>query len=282
MHIAAYNRSLFDVRAYPDRFLRYSQGRVTVAVTYMRQWFDGFGARGWKIDATIGDPVIIASSRETGNRIPTSVFVHDVLDHYLSGFGISGHRSEAMALVQLSKRTGSDPLPDYRQMITEDIMNGIINAEPMTDFLPAELLEIFRLNQGNQHRVINDRATAYRSTTDITVSDRDIIDCLVADLGRDRLIDVLTAHFLAIGVAGEPHAQLSWSLLGLDGDRKAAIGLAIQRLLERVDSRAENDDIENMKGILSICNESVAFSLSEFDSVESGCKLSVIEDSERV
>ena len=276
MHMIADNRSRFDVRAYPGRFLRYSQGRVAVAVTYMRQWHDGFGARGWKIDATIGDPVIIASTRETGNRIPTSVFVHDVLDHYLSGFGISGHRSEAMALVQLSRRTGSDPLPDYRQMITEDILNGIINGERMTDFLPAGLLEILPANIAREHRANTD------SMGDTAMSDREVIDYLAADLGRDRLMDVLAEHFLAIGVAGEPHARSSWSLLGLDADRKAAIGLAIQRLLDRVDARAEHNAIENMKGVISIHNESVGFSLFEFDTGESRYKLPVIEDSERV
>jgi len=61
------------------------------------------------VNATIGDPEIIASTRETGQRINTSAFVHDILDHFLSGFGVSGHRSEAMTLIQLSKRTGSDP-----------------------------------------------------------------------------------------------------------------------------------------------------------------------------
>ena len=61
------------------------------------------------MNATIGDPEIIASTRETGQRINTSAFVHDILDHFLSGFGVSGHRSEAMTLIQLSKRTGSDP-----------------------------------------------------------------------------------------------------------------------------------------------------------------------------
>jgi hypothetical protein len=266
MHMAADNRSCFDVRAYPASFLRYSQGLVAVAVTYMRQWHDGFGARGWKIDASIGDPVIIASTRETGNRIPTSVFVHDVLDHYLSGFGISGHRSEAMALVQLSRRTGSDPLPDYRQLIAEDILNGVVNGESMTDFLPCKLLEIVALSNGKECRL----------------SDSQIIDYLVAELGRDRLLDVLAEHFLAIGMTGEPHAQLSWASLGLDDGRRADMGLAIQRLLERVDTQAEKNDTENMKGFLSIHNEGVAFSLFEFETGESQYKLPVIEDSERV
>jgi hypothetical protein len=29
---------------------------------------DGFGARGWKLNSTLDDPEIIASTRETGKR----------------------------------------------------------------------------------------------------------------------------------------------------------------------------------------------------------------------
>jgi len=108
--------SFCSVEQYPQNLLRTDDDGVQVPVTYKKVWDDGFGARGWKVNATIGDPEIIASTRETGQRINTSVFIHDILDHFLSGFGVSGHRSEAMALIQLSKRTGSDPRPDYEQL----------------------------------------------------------------------------------------------------------------------------------------------------------------------
>jgi hypothetical protein len=48
---------------------------------YGRTWRDGFGARGWKVAGAVNDPEVIASTAETGERIPTSVFVHDILDH---------------------------------------------------------------------------------------------------------------------------------------------------------------------------------------------------------
>ena len=117
-----------NIMEYPKNLLQTDYGSVQVPVTYKKVWDDGFGARGWKVDATIGDPAIIASTRETGLRINTSVFIHDILDHFLSGFGVSGHRSEAMALIQLSKRTGSDPGSDYEQLGREDILNGIVNG----------------------------------------------------------------------------------------------------------------------------------------------------------
>ena len=52
-----------NIREYPQNLLRMGDGSVQVPVTYKKVWDDGFGARGWKVDATIGDPEIIASTR---------------------------------------------------------------------------------------------------------------------------------------------------------------------------------------------------------------------------
>ncbi len=58
---------------YSDNHLYVNEEGVHIPVTYQKTWDDGFGARGWKIDVSIGDPTIIASTRETGTKIPTSV-----------------------------------------------------------------------------------------------------------------------------------------------------------------------------------------------------------------
>ena len=68
-----------DVTKYPSDLLEVTDGNVQVAVTYKKTWDDDFSVRGWKVNATIGEPEIIASTRETGQRINTSVFVHDIL-----------------------------------------------------------------------------------------------------------------------------------------------------------------------------------------------------------
>ncbi len=102
-HIAE-GSCLVDVEQYPQNLMLIHDDCVQIQVTYKKVWDDEFGARGWKLNATIGDPEIIASTRETGQKISTSAFIHDILDHFLSGFGVSGHGSEAMALIQLSKR----------------------------------------------------------------------------------------------------------------------------------------------------------------------------------
>ena len=129
-----------DVAQYPRRYLYTDATGVHVPTTYRRVWDDGFGARGWKIDVSIGDPEIIASTRETGSRVETSVFVHDILDHLLSGFGVSGHRSEAMALAQLALRTASDIRSDFEQMVKEDLMKGRVNGENIREFIGPDLV----------------------------------------------------------------------------------------------------------------------------------------------
>ena len=61
---------------------------VQLHCCYRSVWQDGFGARGWKLASAIDDPAVIAATAETGERIPTSVFVHDILDHTLCGLAM--------------------------------------------------------------------------------------------------------------------------------------------------------------------------------------------------
>lgn len=240
-----------NIEQYPQNLLRTDDGRVQVPVTYKKVWDDGFGARGWKVDATIGDPEIIASTRETGQKINTSVFIHDILDHFLSGFGVSGHRSEAMALVQLSKRTGSDPGSDYEQLVREDILNGRVNGEALMDFLPADLYDL-----------VPERAT---------MTDKQTIAFLREQTGEDGLIKSLVDNFFKLGKEGENHADESWTTLGLDTNRRTEIGLALQSLLGVIDQTVEQLGIEELHGSTSIDDRHVTFNITEgsiIDSIE--------------
>ena len=232
-------QSFLDVEQYPSDFLQKVNNSVHVPVTYRRLWDDGFGARGWKVNATIGDPEIIASTRETGQRIATSVFVHDILDHFLSGFGVSGHRSEAMALIQLLKRTGSDPEPDYEQLIREDILRGRVNGESLSEFLPAEL-----------YSMIPD---------DSEMTDKDVIEYLLDRLGEKLLTRYLVNHFFALGVAGEAHAAESWQKLGMDTRKRTETGQALQTLLAMIDKAVEEHAVEELHGIIGISRSHVFF-----------------------
>lgn len=243
------NTSFKDVRQYPAQDLQLHSGGVCLPVSYKKSWDDGFGARGWKLDATIGDPQIIASTREAGRQINTSVFVHDILDHFLSGFGISGHRSEAMALIQLSKRTKSDPGPDYEQMVKEDIINGIVNGESLTTFLPERLLDLL--------------------PPDTKIANEEIMPFLKQKIGESKLCDILVEHFFTLGKTGEQHAIDSWKALGLNPEKQTGTGLALQKLLEVIDSKAEEAGIEKLEGSICIGNKHVAFTIRGNDRVDS-------------
>ena len=86
-------------------------------MSYRDEWEDGFGVRGWKLDAAMRDSTVIASTAYTGENVPTSVLIQDILDHLLCGFGFSGHRNEAMAVVQLASRTGVDAEISFCPMV---------------------------------------------------------------------------------------------------------------------------------------------------------------------
>lgn len=243
------NNSFCDVQKYPKAFLEILSNGVFIAVTYKKSWDDGFGARGWKLDATIGDPEIIASTRETGQRINTSVFVHDILDHFLSGFGVSGHRSEAMALIQLSKRTNSDPRPDYEQMTKEDIMSGNVNGESLITFLPEELKELL--------------------PSDNEMTNKETMIFLKQKVGEDRLANIFVEHFFSLGKAGKKHADNTWTALGLNAEKKTETGLALQSLLEKIDLAVEKEEIEMLSGHISINNRNVKFNVASNGNLES-------------
>ncbi len=224
--------SFRDVNRYPIDLMKQHDKGVEVFVTYNKVWNDAFGARGWKLNATVGDPEIIASTRQTGQQINTSVFVHDILDHFLSGFGVSGHRSEAMALIQLAQRTGSDPRPDFEQMIYEDIMNGRVNGETMQTFLPHRLLDILPPGKA--------------------LSDRDMVEYLTDAIGKKSLVQTLVNHFFLLGSKGKNHAIESWSKLGLVNENAANTGMAVQSLLEKADYEAESSGVDRLDASIII------------------------------
>ena len=65
----------------------------------------------------MANPEIIPCTPFLGERSPTSALIHDMLDHLCYGFGLSGHRNEAMAPAQLGSRTSTDIKSDLGQMV---------------------------------------------------------------------------------------------------------------------------------------------------------------------
>jgi len=213
---------------------------VVIPITYRAEWYDGFGARGWKLDVSIEDPRVIAATAETGERILTSVLVHDILDHYLCGLPLSGHRNEAIALIQLASRTGSNVAADFTTMVDEDLMHGVVSGESLWNFLPGDLQRLVPGGEQDGHR---------------------IIDWLRRRLGTGRLRERLIARFFELGEAGGDAARAQWRHHGLDYMQRAPLGLALQALLERADRTMQESAVEYAHGRFAISNSECVLQL---------------------
>lgn len=218
------------------------QQKVHIPVTYMSSWNDGFGARGWKLDCSIGEPSVIAATAEAGQRIPTSVLVHDMLDHHLCGVDIGGHRNEAVALIQLQKRTGSDPLPDFIQIINEDLMHGRVNGESLHSFLPDDLKQLL---------------------TDVIEDDKQVITLLCDKLGKDWLRQRLLQQFVDIGHEAERSAQQSFEKHGLYYSKRSKIGLCLQTVLREADQLLRERNVEQAHAQFWIDNQQCGLELRQ-------------------
>lgn len=211
-----------------------------VPCLYRHVWEDGFGARGWKLAIAAEDPEVIASTAATGERIPTSVFVHDILDHLLCGLGTSGHRNEAVALLQLAERTGADPTPDFAQMVDEDLLQGCALGESLLELLPSDL------------------------TAGLPAGIRDgktLMTLLQARMGLEPLRQRLIDRFFELGRAGAPRARAHYAAQGLDVGRRGPLGLALQRLLEAADSWVRARCLETAEGAVWMTSRRCGFEI---------------------
>ncbi|ANB01777.1 hypothetical protein [Ectothiorhodospira sp. BSL-9] len=218
-----------------------SRRQVRVSAIFAEQWDDGFGARGWKLDVPGAGPDVIATTPYTGERIPTSVFVHDLVDHHLCGFQLSGYLDEAGALIQLAQRTGSDPVPDFQQIIDEDLLTGTVEGRDWQTLLPAPL-------------IVSIPTAASPSAG---------IQDLRCKLGDGLLRALFTAGFVREGWLRWDTARTTWEAHGLDYEARPRIALALQALFEWMDTRVKDHGWSHARGEFFIGNHAVEFGFKE-------------------
>lgn len=215
----------------------YAGAGVVIPVRYAESWEDGFGARGWKLDLPGLGVDVIAATPYTGERIPTSVFIHDIVDHYLCGFALSGYLDEAGALIQLAQRTGSDPVADFGQMIEEDLLPGAFESEDWRDLLPEAL--VCRIKDAGGHR--------------------EGMAALREEWGDGVLRALLVAGFVQAGWARASLARAAWEGHGLDYTRRPAVALTLQRLFERIDTYVQEAGWSEARGMFRVSDDRVEF-----------------------
>lgn len=232
-----------------------ASAELIIPVSYRDEWQDGLGARGWKMDCAIGDPVLIATTAYSGDKVPTSVLIHDMLDHFASGFGLSGHRNEAKATLQLGLRTGAEIASSYAQL-AEDIFASGINGETLAQFLPPALCALLPADAAN---------------------DRERIAALVQRLGRTSVKDALVEQLWACGNQGRAEAMISWQRYGLDYARRSAIGVCLQQLLECAERHVNELSLITVQGQFIIGNAACAIVLAACanDTAEFSARLKV-------
>lgn len=222
-----------------------SRNGAEVPVVYAMGWDDDFGVRGWKLDLAGMGRDVIAATPDTGERIPTSVFVHDILDHYLCGFALSGYCDEAGALIQLARRTGSDPLPDFGQIIDEDLLPGAFETPDWRALLPDSLVASVEaapdLRTGMAH--------------------------LRSEWGDGVVRSLFVAGFVRRGWEQAPGARRVWESRGLDYASRPAMGLALQELFQRIDARVTTGRWVEARGTFVLEPDRVAFRFDHPSSV---------------
>lgn len=212
--------------------------RLNIPVSFRDEWQDGLGARGWKMDHAIGDPVLIATTAYSGEKVPTSVLIHDMLDHFVSGFGLSGHRNEAKATLQLGLRTGAEIASSYAQLADDIIASGI-NGESLTQFL----------------------SPALQAQLPMEATDRERKTAMLRRLGRSTIKDALIEQLWRYGNQGRAEAKTSWQVHGLDYARRSAIGLCLQQLLVSAERHVNASSLRACQGCFTLGNSACAIVL---------------------
>lgn len=209
-----------------------SQSGVYVPLTYRAEWDDGFGAQGWKL-AEVDDRQVIACTSYTGEKSPTSVLVHDILDHQVSGLSFRGYRDEAVATTLHGLRNGIEFQSSFEWMVDE-ILAATGLDESLLPFLSSAEANLLDRGVGPGLPQKNQ---------------------LLERLGKETLRKVLMAGFFRAGLEGLTDAIQQWTIKGLGFSKMRAFGLALQVLLQRADDYVCEHKIQYVRAHFYLSND---------------------------
>jgi len=215
------------------------KGVITVGAAYGPAAGEAsHGAACWRLDpdggqVRSGNPDYCAAARDHVHGL-----VHEVIDHWIPGFGPQSHRAEAKALIQHAARTGSDPLPALQRMVDGDLLKGHCEGEGLADFLPCELRQY--LPGGN-------------------LTDGERMRILRGELGDGLVRTRLTTRLVDLGWEGMAPARATWIGRGLDFRRRRGVADALRRVQDWMEDTVRREDLAQAQGELAVASDMVRF-----------------------
>lgn len=215
---------------------------VQVEVVFQEYWNDGFGARGWKLASAISDPRVVASTAHVGLISPTCVLVHDIMDHYLCGLQIGGHRSEVVATMLHAMRNDL-PVRKSINMMVDELCAVAYCGETLAEYIPEDMLGSMPSNTPSEQ----------------------MSAVLTAGLERNRMRERLVDHYYALGLAGLTAALVHYEGLGLSLAKRYEVGIRLQKLFENAESHILRRDCDRTSGVLEVADNKCGLLLREID-----------------
>lgn len=185
-------------------------------LTYKDSWPDSYGVSGWRLCDSEGRFPAFPSSAAVGTASPTSVPIHDVLDHWTCGFGWHTYSDEAKATVMHGLRNGIDVRRSF-ELLAEDLI---------VDQQPSEPIDFFV----SHRRLVRDPGRENPSCN------RETVIRTISQMGRRNAIAAASMGLRRVGLEGIGEAQCRWRKLGLDFSLMGHIGHVLQELLEEAES----------------------------------------------
>lgn len=196
---------------------------MIIALIYKDSWPDCFGAGGWRIRDIDGRFRTFPSHAALGTASPTAVPVHDLLDHWVCGFGWRTYSDEAKATVMHGLRNGIG-IRRSLEMLAEDFV-----ADPQ----PSERIDFFLSPKRSE-----------RPAEDGTCGHRDAVIQAIRTMGRQNVVAATARGLHRMGLSGVTEAQIRWDEAGLDFSLMGHLGHALQRLLEEAEREVAAETIE--------------------------------------
>jgi|GEM_PF-6001996 len=214
------------------------KGVITVGATFAPTGGGRDAARAWRLDAGAfghapATPPPCAGAGDGGPEL-----VHELLDHWVPGFGLAGVRAEAKALIQFAGRTGADPGPALQALVDGALLRGHCPGEALTRLLPCDL-----------HHHLPRHA----------LPDEEAMRLLRRELGDGLVRNRLLAELVEVGWAGLAPARATWIGRGLDYGRRQRLAEALERVLAWMGHVARQEGWADAHGELAVASDMVRF-----------------------